>query len=856
MATPNNLVIVESPAKAKTIGKYLGPDYRVTASMGHLRDLPKSTMGVDIEGGFVPDYQPVKGREDTIRQLQKEAKAAKRVYLATDPDREGEAISWHLKELLHIPDDQVYRVTFNEITKRVVSDGIRHPRPIDQDLVDAQQARRILDRIVGYKLSPLLWSKLKYGLSAGRVQSVATRLVVDREEEIRAFKPEEYWNLEARLSHRCGPAFNAKYYGFNGKKAELHSVEDVDRVENDVKSSPFVVREVKRRDSKRSPAPPFITSTLQQEASRRLGMTPRRTMSIAQQLYEGVDIEGEGTVGLITYMRTDSLRLSEDALSAAAGLIRSRYGDQYYAGSPRRFKNKNSAQDAHEAIRPSSPDLTPERVRQSLQSDQYRLYRLIWNRFIASQMAAAIYDSVTMDIVSAGHIFRSAYQSLKFAGFTAVYEEGRDEESDMREVPLPVLEEGTQVDLRELIREQKFTQPPARYTEATLIREMEETGIGRPSTYAPTVSTILDREYVVKDGKNLRPTPLGEVVTKLMKERFTDIVSPDFTAHMEENLDSVEKGEKPWKQVLSDFYGGFSHSLEDAEKALAGERIKIPDEETDEVCDVCGRKLVVKSGKYGRFLACPGYPECTFTKPIVIEMPGRCPKCGSRILKRTSKNGYTYYACERRECGFMTWDVPTKDNCPECGHTLFKKSGRGFQRPFCVNEKCSRFVPEDKRGYKRKAKAESEGDASEPAQTAAEAATGEKKTTTRKTASKKSATAKKTAGTAEKKTTTRKSAARKAASDAVETTEKKTTTRRTVKKTASDTSESAAKKTTRRTTRKSAADTADVPADTTDVLPDTADVLPDTGVVLPDTGVVLPDTGAAAPETGNGGDRA
>ena len=763
MANAKNLVIVESPAKAKTTGKYLGPDYRVTASMGHLRDLPKSTMGVDIEGGFIPDYRPVKGREETIRELQKEAGAAKRVYLATDPDREGEAISWHLKELLHIPDDQVYRVTFNEITKRVVTEGIQHPRAIDQDLVDAQQARRILDRIVGYKLSPLLWTKLKYGLSAGRVQSVATRLVVDREEEIRAFVPEEYWNLEARLRHENGPAFNARYFGRDGKKAELHTAGDVDAVEADVKNAPFTVSDVKRKDAKRSPAPPFITSTLQQEASRKLGMTPKRTMAVAQQLYEGVDIQGEGTVGLITYMRTDSLRLSEDALRAAAGLIRGRYGEEYYNGAPRRFRNKNSAQDAHEAIRPSSPELTPERVKGSLQQDQYRLYRLIWNRFIASQMATAVYDSVTMDFRSAGHIFRSTCQSLKFAGFTAVYEEGRDEESDTREIPLPDLSVGDQVKLLELIREQKFTQPPARYTEATLIREMEETGIGRPSTYAPTVSTILDREYVAKDGKSLKPTPLGEVVTKLMKERFADIVSPGFTANMEATLDSVEKGEK----------------------ALEGTHLKIPAEETEEICPNCGRNLVVKSGRFGRFLACPGYPECSFTKPIVIEMPGRCPNCGSRILKKTSRNGYTYYACEKRECGFMTWDVPTKDNCPECGHTLFKKNGRGFNKPFCVNEKCSRFVPEDKRGYRRKpAAAAPEGTA--PA--------GEDASAADPAAKKTASTAKKAASTAKKSTSTTKkttSTAKKATS-----TTKKTTS--TAKKTASTTKK--ATSTTKKTT--------------------------------------------------------
>ncbi len=701
MAKASNLVIVESPAKAKTIGKYLGPDYKVTASMGHLRDLPKSTMGVDIDAGFVPDYQPVKGREDTIRELEKAARASNRVYLATDPDREGEAISWHLKELLHIPDDEVYRVTFNEITKRVVNESIKHPRPIDQDLVDAQQARRILDRIVGYKLSPLLWTKIKYGLSAGRVQSVATRLVVDREEEIRAFVPEEYWTLDARLRHGSGEVFTAKYVGPQGKKAELRTEDDVKAVEAAVKGADFTVASVKRKDVKRSPAPPFITSSLQQEASRKLGMTPKRTMAVAQQLYEGVDIEGEGTVGLITYMRTDSLRLSEEAIAAAGGLIKARFGAEYYDGA-RRFKNKNSAQDAHEAIRPSVPELTPERVRTSLPMEQYKLYRLIWNRFIASQMAQAVYDSVSLDIDAAGHTFRASYQAVKFPGFTAVYEEGRDEESSERQTALPVMAEGESVKLVELIKEQKFTQPPTRYTEASLIREMEETGIGRPSTYAPTISTILDREYVVKEGKSLKPTPLGEVVTRLMKERFADIVSPGFTAGMEETLDSVEKGERPWKQVLSEFYGGFAEALQEAERDLEGTHIKVPDEETDEVCDLCGRKLVVKSGRYGRFLACPGYPECTFTKPLVIEMPGKCPKCGSRILKKTSKNGYTYYACEKRECGFMTWDVPTKDNCPECGHTMFKKNGRGFNKAFCINEKCSRFVPEDKRGYKRK----------------------------------------------------------------------------------------------------------------------------------------------------------
>ena len=701
-----NLVIVESPAKAKTIGKYLGPEYKVTASMGHLRDLPKSKMSVDIEGGFIPDYQPVKGRENTINELSKAAKNCNRVYLATDPDREGEAISWHLKELLGLSDDEVYRVAFNEITKKVVNDSIKNPRSIDQNLVDAQQARRILDRIVGYRLSPLLWKKIKKGLSAGRVQSVATRMVVDRENEIRNFISEEYWLLDARLQAKAGAEFTARYYGKNGKKDELHNEEDVKKVTEAVSSNPFSVKSVKRSDKQRSPSPPFITSTLQQEASRKLGMTPRRTMSVAQQLYEGVDIEGEGAVGLITYMRTDSLRLSEEALAGAADIIRSRYGEKYYPGSPRRFKSKNSAQDAHEAVRPSNPALTPDLVRSSLQSDQYRLYRMIWNRFIASQMANAVYDSVTVEVESAGYLFRSSHSDTKFAGFTAVYEEGKDEDSEEKTKPMPNLETGETLALRELLPEQKFTQPPARYTEATLIKEMEETGVGRPSTYAPTVSTILSREYVVKEGKNLRPTPLGEVVTKLMEERFTDIVDLGFTARMEEELDAVEKGQKPWKEVLSEFYGPFDESIASAEKALEGERIKVPAEESDEICEVCGRKMVVKSGRFGRFLACPGYPECTFTKPIVVEMPGSCPRCGSRILKRTSKNGYTYYACEKgASCGFMTWDVPTKDNCPECGQTMFKKSGRGYKKPFCINDKCANFLPEEKRGYRKKSSA-------------------------------------------------------------------------------------------------------------------------------------------------------
>ena len=750
-----NLVIVESPAKAKTIGKYLGPGYQVKASMGHVRDLPKSKLGVDLET-FEPDYQNIKAKEETISDLRKAAKASDRVYLATDPDREGEAISWHLQSVLGVPKDKTCRVTFNEITRKVVTESIAKPREIDQNLVDAQQARRVLDRIVGYELSPLLWKKIRRGLSAGRVQSVATRLVVEREEEIEAFQPKEYWSIVADLS-RIAPnigGFKAEFYG-KDKKIELNNQAEVQAITNIVKESHFTVFSVKRQDRSRNPAPPFITSTLQQEASRKLNMTPRRTMSIAQQLYEGVDIEGEGTVGLITYMRTDSLRLSEEALSAAKRLIESRYGRDYYPEKTRRFKAKGNAQDAHEAIRPSNVDLDPERIKKDLTAEQYKLYKLIWSRFLASQMAAAVYDSVTIDVESAGYHFRANHSSLKFSGFTAVYEEGRDEEEETVQSPLPDLKEGEKLKLNGLDGEQHFTQPPARFTEATLIRALEEKGIGRPSTYAPTISTITDREYVVKEGKYLRPTPLGQVVTGLMKDKFPDIVDSDFTAHMESRLDEVEDGKVAWKQVLSEFYADFDAELKKAERELDGERIKVPDEVSEEICPQCGKNLVVKSGRFGRFLACPGWPECDFTMPLVVEMPGKCPACGGRLFKRTGKSKktgkqYTYYCCERgRECpwrgtdaegreiiGFMTWDVPVKDNCPVCGQTMFKKAGKGYKRPFCINENCSNFTPEEKRGgYHKKT---GDGAAAQP-----EKKTAVKKTDAKKPAAKKAA-AKKT----------------------------------------------------------------------------------------------------------------
>ncbi len=750
MSKKKHLVIVESPAKAKTIGKYLGADYQVKACMGHLRDLPKSTIGVDVENDFTPDYKPIRGKEEIIRDLKTSAEKADSVFLATDPDREGEAISWHLMHLLDL--QEAKRVTFNEITKKVVTESIEKPRAIDQSLVDAQQARRILDRIVGYQISPIMWKKIRRGLSAGRVQSVATKMVNDRDLEIESFVPEEYWTLDAQFTTSLGELFTAHYHGKDGKKYEPTSAEETQALIERLRTAAFTVSSVKRTDKQRSPAAPFTTSTMQQEASSKLNMTPRRTMAIAQQLYEGVDVEGIGTVGLITYMRTDSQRISPEAESQAADFIRGHYGPQYCPDKPRRYKTKSGAQDAHEAIRPSDVTLTPEQLKSDLTGEQYRLYRLIWSRFLASQMENAVYDSLSVEIGALEHTFRVSASRMKFAGYTAVYDDGREEE---KTISLPDLKEGEKVDLVDFEKAQHFTQPPAHYTEATLIRAMEEQGIGRPSTYAPTVSTILERSYVKKEGKSLLVTNLGRAVTGWMEQYFTDIADLKFTAHMEQRLDDVEEGTVAWKDVLREFYGGFEQRIEAAGHS---DYVKIPETVSDEVCPVCGKNLVEREGKFGPFLACPGYPECTFTMPLVVAMPGRCPKCGGRLMKRTgisktSGKQYTYYCCEflnsrfgERSCDFMTWDVPTKDDCPGCGQTMFKRAGKGFKRPYCINDKCANFLPEDKRGYLKKPAAKAEGETEAPAE--------EKKT---KKAAAKKATAKKPAA---KKTTT-KTAAKK-----------------------------------------------------------------------------------------------
>ncbi|MBR3629973.1 MAG: type I DNA topoisomerase [Oscillospiraceae bacterium] len=684
----SNLVIVESPAKAKTIQKYLGPGYEVIASMGHVRDLPKSKLGVDVEHGFTPQYLDMKGKEEVIKELKKKAKKSDAVYLATDPDREGEAISWHLAQMLQLDMNADNRVAFNEITKSGVQAGMSNPHRIDLDLVNAQQARRILDRLVGYKLSPFLWKKVKRGLSAGRVQSVAVRLIVDREEEIRAFVPKEYWSIDAKLrSPHSTKQFMAKLAAVDGSKIEIGNEAQSQVLLARLEKADFTVSAIKKRVTKKQPAPPFITSTMQQEASKRLGFQSKRTMKAAQELYEGIDVDGMGAVGLITYMRTDSLRISVDAQNAAAAYIRENYGESYLPPKPRIYKSKKNAQDAHEAIRPSMPELSPDRVKNSLTNDQYKLYKLIWERFIASQMANALLDTISVDIEADGCLFKASGYSVKFDGFTVLYEEKNENEEENQKM-LPLLAVGDVLKVLDLSGNQHFTQPPPRYSEATLIKTLEENGIGRPSTYAPTITTILARMYVEREGKQLRPTALGEVTTQVMKEHFANIVDADFTAKMETELDNVEQGTQDWVGMLDTFYHDFSQTLTTAEEAMEGKHVKIPDVETDIECDQCGRKMVIKIGRYGKFLACPGFPECRNTKQIIQETGGTCPKCGKKVVQKKSKRGRTFYGCSGYpECNFMTWNVPVEEKCPQCGCSLFQRGGKSGTL-VCEKEGC------------------------------------------------------------------------------------------------------------------------------------------------------------------------
>lgn len=657
----NKLIIVESPAKANTIKKFLGANTKVVASMGHIRDLPKSKLGVDIEHDFEPEYINIRGKGDLIKSLKKEAKSADVVYLATDPDREGEAIAWHLAKILEIPEDSVCRVTFNEITKEAVKESIKQPRKIDMNLTDAQQARRVLDRIVGYKISPLLWKKVKPGLSAGRVQSVAVKLIVDRENEIRNFIPEEYWNIYATLlDEKSKQDFVAKFYGKNDKKVELHKKEEVDEILSNIKNGKYIVTNIKNGEKKRTPAPPFTTSTMQQEASRKIGFTIKKTMSVAQGLYEGVRIPEKGSVGLITYMRTDSTRISEEARVVAKEVITQTYGANYYEN--RYYRQNKDAQDAHEGIRPTYIHITPDSIKDSLTADQYKLYKLIYNRFIASQMAAAVYDTISVDIDVNEYKFKASGQNLKFKGFMTLYVEGNDSKEDEEEsTNIPKLELNQEVKKEKLDAKQSFTEPPARYTEASLVKELETKGIGRPSTYSPIITTIIERRYIEKDKKQLVPTQLGEVVNTLLTENFTDIIDVTFTARVEDEFDEVAEGKEEWKQILREFYPPFEKELEKVDKEL--EHVKLEDEVSDVKCDKCGRMMVVKMSRYGKFLACPGYPECKNIKPFVVTIDVPCPVCGGQVQVRKTKRGKNYYICENNKnteesCKFISWDKP------------------------------------------------------------------------------------------------------------------------------------------------------------------------------------------------------
>ena len=691
------LVIVESPAKAATIGKFLGNNYKIEASMGHVRDMPKSQMGIDFEHDFEPKYITIRGKGELLGKLRKDAKAADKVYLATDPDREGEAISWHLLHALNLGEEKpISRITFNEITKTAVKKSITEARDIDMDLVDAQQARRVLDRVVGYTISDLLWKKVKKGLSGGRVQSVALRLICDREGEIREFIPEEYWTLGAKLKDADGKGFEAKFYGKGETKTELANEAETNEVLDGLKGKDFAVTDVKTGSRQKKPVAPFTTSTMQQEASKHLNMATQKTMMIAQQLYEGVNVKGEGTVGLVSYIRTDSFRISDEAYEAAVAFIKETYGDAFVNPERIVYKSKGKTQDAHEAIRPTNVSRTPESIKDSLSKDQYRLYKLIWERFVASQMSPAVYDTLSVKLSAGDYTFRASGSRLRFSGFLEAYSKGEEEDEKV----IPKLTQGDILQAERLLPEQHFTQPPARYTDASLIKTLEEIGVGRPSTYAPTLTTIQARHYVTKEAKNLFPTELGEMVDEIMKTYFPDIVDIDFTANMEKRLDDVEMGKEEWKQIIRDFYPDFKKSVENAAEKL--EKIEIKDEETDIVCEKCGRNMVIKYGRYGKFLACPGFPECQNAKPYFEEAGVNCPECGGKVLIKKTKRGRIYYGCEHNGdgCDFMSWNKPTGEKCPECGAFLEEK-GRKNPKIVCSNEKC---------GYMKEKPAEEENE--------------------------------------------------------------------------------------------------------------------------------------------------
>lgn len=688
--TKKHLVIVESPAKAKTIKKFLGNSYKIEASMGHVRDLPKSQLGIDIENDFEPRYITIRGKGELLSKLRKEAKTADKVYLATDPDREGEAISWHLLHALKLTDKAVSRITFNEITKIAVKNSISEAREIDMDLVNAQQARRLLDRMVGYTISHLLWQKVKKGLSAGRVQSVALRMICDREEDIRSFIPEEYWSITAHLKDTNGKPVEAKFYGTKDKKIELGNQNEVEAILEQL-TQQFLVTEVKKGNRTKKPVAPFTTSTLQQEASKYLNMAAQKTMMIAQQLYEGIDIKGEGTVGLVSYIRTDSYRISDKAYEEAKQHIENNYGKEFINPERVVYKSKGKTQDAHEAIRPTVVERTPDSIKDSLTKDQFKLYKLIWERFVASQMSPAVYDTLSIKMESGEYIFRTGGSILRFKGFLEVYNKGEDDTSSK----IPKLEKGDRLAVDEILPTQHFTQPPSRYTDASLVKTLEEIGVGRPSTYAPTLTTIQARHYVTKEAKNLYPTELGEVVNDIMKGYFSDIVDVDFTAKMEDRLDEVEEGREEWKEIIREFYPSFHEAVEYAIEKLA--KVEIKDEETDIICEKCGRNMVIKYGRYGKFLACPGFPECQNAKPFFEDAGISCPECGGKVLIKKTKKGRMFYGCENHpECNFMSWNKPTGEKCPKCGAYLEEK-GKKDPKIVCSNNECGYIVPKDEK---------------------------------------------------------------------------------------------------------------------------------------------------------------